>query len=80
MRPIGGGPSVSEGYEDDRAGIARAVGKKTPDSKPIENDTDLTEGLSVVWRSTFGQGPAFHISYASATILLNKSDHRIQRA
>jgi aspartate/methionine/tyrosine aminotransferase len=51
---------------------AGAIGKKTPDGKTIENDTDFVnyllevEGLSVVQGSAFGQGPAFRISYATA--------------
>ena len=35
---------------------------------------------SVVQGSAFGQGPAFHISYATATDLLEEAGRRIQRA
>ncbi|MEA2810495.1 MAG: aspartate aminotransferase, partial [Rhodospirillaceae bacterium] len=65
---------------------AGAIGKKTPDGKTIENDTDFvnylleSEGLSVVQGSAFGQGPAFRISYATATDLLEEAGRRIQRA
>jgi aspartate aminotransferase len=65
---------------------AGAIGKKTPDGKVIENDTDFVnylldaEGLSVVQGSAFGQGPAFRISYATATDLLEEAGRRIQRA
>ena len=65
---------------------AGAIGKKTPDGKTIENDTDFVnylleaEGLSVVQGSAFGQGPAFRISYATATDLLEEAGRRIQRA
>src|SRR5437660_1558664 len=52
---------------------AGTIGKKTPNGKTIANDTDFvnylleSEGLSVVQGSAFGQGPAFRISYATAT-------------
>jgi aspartate aminotransferase len=65
---------------------AGAIGKKTPDGKTIANDTDFvnylleSEGLSVVQGSAFGQGPAFRISYATATDLLEEAGRRIQRA
>ena len=65
---------------------AGTIGKKTPDGKTIENDTDFvnylleSEGLSVVQGSAFGQGPAFRISYATATDLLEEAGRRIQRA
>ena len=66
--------------------VAGAIGKKTPDGKTIGNDTDFVnylleaEGLSVVQGSAFGQGPAFRISYATATDLLEEAGRRIQRA
>jgi len=65
---------------------AGAIGKKTPDGKTIANDTDFvnylleSEGLSVVQGSAFGMGPAFRISYATATDLLEEAGRRIQRA
>src|SRR6188472_922700 len=65
---------------------AGAIGKKTPDGKVIKNDTDFVnylleaEGLSVVQGSAFGQGPAFRISYATATDILEEAGRRIQRA
>jgi len=63
-----------------------AIGKKTPAGKTIESDTDFVnylleaEGLSVVQGSAFGMGPAFRISYATATELLEEAGRRIQRA
>jgi aspartate aminotransferase len=65
---------------------AGAIGKKTPGGKTIANDTDFVnylleaEGLSVVQGSAFGMGPAFRISYATATDLLEEAGRRIQRA
>jgi aspartate aminotransferase len=65
---------------------AGAIGKKTPDGRTIADDTDFVnylleaEGLSVVQGSAFGQGPAFRISYATATELLEEAGRRIQRA
>src|SRR6266850_2539804 len=65
---------------------AGTIGKKTPDGKTIANDTDFvnylleSEGLSVVQGSAFGMGPAFRISYATATDLLEEAGRRIQRA
>ena len=65
---------------------AGTIGKKTPDGKVIKDDTDFVnylleaEGLSVVQGSAFGQGPAFRISYATATELLEEAGRRIQRA
>ena len=65
---------------------AGAIGKKTPDGKTVANDTDFVnylleaEGLSVVQGSAFGMGPAFRISYATATELLEEAGRRIQRA
>ena len=40
----------------------------------------VSQGLSVVQGSAFGQGPAFRISYATATELLEEAGRRIQRA
>ena len=66
--------------------VAGLIGKKTPDGKVIKDDTDFVnylleaEGLSVVQGSAFGQGPAFRISYATATELLEEAGRRIQRA
>jgi aspartate aminotransferase len=65
---------------------AGTIGKKTPQGKTIENDTDFVnylleaEGLSVVQGSAFGMGPAFRISYATATELVEEAGRRIQRA
>jgi aspartate aminotransferase len=65
---------------------AGTIGKKTPDGKTIGDDTDFvnylleSEGLSVVQGSAFGMGPAFRISYATATELVEEAGRRIQRA
>ncbi|MBX3502496.1 MAG: pyridoxal phosphate-dependent aminotransferase [Alphaproteobacteria bacterium] len=65
---------------------AGTIGKKTPEGKTITNDTDFVnylleaEGLSVVQGSAFGMGPAFRISYATATELVEEAGRRIQRA
>ncbi len=65
---------------------AGTIGKKTPDGKTIADDTDFVnylleaEGLSVVQGSAFGMGPAFRISYATATELVEEAGRRIQRA
>src|SRR6476469_4596189 len=65
---------------------AGAIGKKTPDGKVIKDDTDFVnylleaEGLSVVAGSAFSKGPAFRISYATSTELLEEAGRRIQRA
>ena len=56
------------------------------EGKTIANDTDFVNyllesgGLSVVQGSAFGQGPAFRISYATSTDLLEEAGRRIQRA
>jgi len=63
-----------------------AIGKKTPSGKTIANDSDFvdylleSEGLSVVQGTAFGLGPAFRISYATATDLVEEAGRRIQRA
>ena len=63
---------------------AGAIGKKTPDGRTIADDTDFVnylleaEGLSVVQGSASGQGPAFRISYATATVTLPTSPARLR--
>jgi aspartate aminotransferase len=62
-----------------------AIGKKTPAGKKIETDEDFVkellaaEGVAVVHGSAFGLGPAFRVSYATATNLLEEACTRIQR-
>jgi len=64
---------------------AGAIGKTTPSGKRIENDEDFVtelleaEGVAVVHGSAFGLGPAFRISYATATSDLEEACRRIQR-
>jgi aspartate aminotransferase len=61
------------------------IGKATPSGKKIENDEDFVkellaaEGVAVVHGSAFGLGPAFRVSYATATDLLEDACTRIQR-
>ncbi|MFK8250678.1 pyridoxal phosphate-dependent aminotransferase [Ancylobacter terrae] len=64
---------------------AGLIGKKTPAGKVIATDEDFAgelleaEGVAVVHGSAFGLGPAFRISYATATKDLEESCLRIQR-
>jgi aspartate aminotransferase len=64
---------------------AGTIGKTTPSGKRIENDEDFVtelleaEGVAVVHGSAFGLGPAFRISYATATSDLEEACRRIQR-
>jgi aspartate aminotransferase len=61
------------------------IGKTTPAGKKLETDEDFVkellaaEGVAVVHGSAFGLGPAFRISYATATNLLEEACARIQR-
>ena len=61
------------------------IGKTAPSGKVIETDEDFvtelleTEGVAVVHGSAFGLGPAFRISYATATSDLEEACRRIQR-
>ncbi len=62
-----------------------AIGKKGPNGAVIANDEDFAtqlleaEGVAVVQGSAFGLGPAFRISYATATSELEEACRRIQR-
>jgi aspartate aminotransferase len=64
---------------------AGAIGKTAPSGKTIETDQDFvtelleTEGVAVVQGSAFGLGPAFRVSYATATSALKDACERIQR-
>ncbi len=62
------------------------IGKTTPTGSRLANDEDVTgyllesEGVAVVQGSAFGLSPAFRISYATSTELLEEACRRIQRA
>ena len=64
---------------------AGTMGKTTPTGKKLANDEDFVtelleaEGVAVVQGSAFGLGPAFRISYATATTALQDACERIQR-
>ena len=64
---------------------AGVIGKKTPEGKVIENDTDFvtclleSEGVAVVQGAAFGLEPHFRISYATSNAALEDSCERIQR-
>lgn len=65
---------------------AELMGKKTPDGKVIENDTDLvmyfleTEHVAVVQGAAYGLSPFFRISFTTSDEELIKGCERIQRA
>ena len=65
---------------------AGAIGKKTPDGSAIRSDTDFVTyllesvGVAVVQGEAFGLSPAFRISYATRTDLVEEACRRIQRA
>jgi len=65
---------------------AGAIGKRTPEGKVIDNDTDFitylleSEGVAVVQGAAFGLSPHFRISYAASTEVLETACARIQRA
>jgi len=65
---------------------AGVIGKKTPNGKVLETDTDFvtylleSEGVAVVQGSAFGLAPHFRISYATSTEALEEACRRIQRA
>jgi aspartate aminotransferase len=62
-----------------------AIGKTAPNGKKLANDEDFVtelleaEGVAVVQGTPFGVGPAFRISYATATGALEEACTRIQR-
>ena len=68
------------------ASCAGVIGKKTPDGKVIENDTDFANYLldkhlvAVVPGLEFGGSPYFRISYALSKETLTKACERIQKA
>jgi aspartate aminotransferase len=64
---------------------AGTIGKKAPTGKTLKTDEDFVtelleaEGVAVVQGTPFGVGPAFRISYATATSALEEACTRIQR-
>jgi len=64
---------------------AGTIGKTAPTGKKLANDEDFVtelleaEGVAVVQGTPFGVGPAFRISYATATSALEEACTRIQR-
>ena len=64
---------------------AGTIGKTAPTGKKLATDEDFVtelleaEGVAVVQGTPFGVGPAFRISYATATSALEEACTRIQR-
>jgi aspartate aminotransferase len=64
---------------------AGTMGKTAPSGNRIHTDEDFVtellecEGVAVVQGTPFGVGPAFRISYATATSSLQQACERIQR-
>jgi aspartate aminotransferase len=65
---------------------AGLIDRKTPDGKTLATDSDVatylleSAGVAVVPGTAFGGSPAFRISYATSTDLLEDACARIQRA
>lgn len=65
---------------------APLIGRRAPDGRVIASDEDLatwfldSEGVALVHGGAFGLSPAFRISYATSTALLEEACRRIQRA
>jgi aspartate aminotransferase len=65
---------------------AGAIGRRTPQGRVIETDSDFVdylleaEGVAVVQGVAFGLSPHFRISYATSTQALAEACTRIQRA
>ena len=63
---------------------AEAIGRKTPEGKKIETDTDFVtalleaQGVAVVQGSAFGTGPNFRVSYAASALVLEQACNKIQ--
>jgi aspartate aminotransferase len=64
---------------------AGTMGKTAPTGKKLKTDEDFVtelleaEGVAVVQGTAFGSGPAFRLSYATATSALEEACRRIQR-
>ena len=65
----GGTPANLITYMDGKTGAEELLGKVIKDDTDFVNYLLESEGLSVVQGSAFGMGPAFRISYATATDL-----------
>lgn len=67
-------------------GCGGLIGRRMPSGNVLTNDEDVaaylldSEGVAVVHGSAFGGSPAFRISYATSTELLEDACTRIQRA
>lgn len=65
---------------------AGTIGKKTPDGKVINSDSDFVAyllesvGVAAVQGEAFGLSPYFRLSYATSTELVEEACRRIQRA
>ncbi len=65
--------------------VKGCLGKKTPDGKVINSDSDFvtalleSEGVAAVQGEAFGLSPHFRISYATSTKVLEEACTRIQR-
>lgn len=65
---------------------AGVIGRTQPNGSVIRNDEDFVtylleaEGVACVHGAAFGKSPAFRISYATATDVLEEACKRIQRA
>jgi aspartate aminotransferase len=65
---------------------AGIIGRKTAEGKTIASDGDFvtylleSEGVACVQGEAFGKSPAFRISYATSTDILEEACRRIQRA
>ena len=65
---------------------ASLMGRKTPDGKILESDSDFVtylleaEGVACVQGEAFGLSPYFRISYATSTEALSEACTRIKRA
>jgi len=65
---------------------AGTIGKRTPQGKMIETDTDFvgylleSVGVAVVQGAAFGLSPHFRVSYATSTEVLRDACTRIQKA
>ena len=65
---------------------AGLIGRKTPDGKRLETDSDVVtyflkaEGVAMVPGIAFGLSPYFRISYAASTHVLDDAMSRIKRA
>ena len=64
---------------------AGTIGRAAPTGKELATDQDFVtelleaEGVAVVQGTPFGHGPAFRISYATATTAIEEACNRIQR-